>query len=109
MTKAESHGSAAGRDVKREPAALSRAVYRLAMSVRLLRDSALAEWRPIAKDGFTLPSSRAVLRPSVADVMPGETADFEFTPDRRGDLVLLLGPANREPEAKVQLRVSGPR
>jgi len=85
------------------------AVYRLTMSVRLLRDSALAAWRPIAKDGFTLPRSQATARPSIADVLPGETADFEFTPDQPGDLLLVVGPANRAPESSVRLRVSRPR
>lgn len=85
------------------------AVFRLALPVRLLRDSALVSWRPIAKDGFTLPPSQATVRPSIASVLPGETADFEFTPDQAGDLLLVVGPANRAPEASVRLRVSGPR
>ena len=85
------------------------AVFRLAVPVRLVRDSALAVWRPISKDGFTLPPAQATLRPSMADVLPGETADFEFTPDQPGDLFLVVGPANRAPEATVRLRVSRPR
>jgi manganese oxidase len=85
------------------------AVFRLAVPVRLMRDSALTAWRPIAKDGFTLPQSQATVRPSVTNVLPGETADFEFTPDQPGDLLLVVGPTNRAPEASVRLRVSGPR
>jgi len=85
------------------------AVFRLAVPVRLIRDSALTAWRPIAKDGFTLPQSQATVRPSVTNVLPGETADFEFTPDQPGDLLLVVGPTNRAPEASVRLRVSGPR
>jgi FtsP/CotA-like multicopper oxidase with cupredoxin domain len=81
------------------------AVFRLALPVRLMRDSVLVTWRPIAKDGFALPPARATVRPSIADVLPGETADFEFTPDRTGDLLLVVGPANRAPEATVRLRV----
>ena len=85
------------------------AVYRLAVPVRLVRDSALTAWRPIAKDGFTLPPSQATARPSITNVLPGETADFEFTPDQAGDLLFVVGPTNRAPEATVRLRVSGPR
>ncbi len=85
------------------------AAYRLAVPVRLMRDSTLVEWRPIAKDGFTLPRAQATARPSTTDVLPGETADFEFTPDRPGDLLLVVGPGNRPPEATVRLRVSRPR
>jgi FtsP/CotA-like multicopper oxidase with cupredoxin domain len=85
------------------------AVYRLALPVRLVRDSAPIAWRPIAKDGFTLPPSQATVRPSIANLLPGETADFEFTPDQPGDLLLVVGPTNRAPEASVRLRVAGPR
>jgi len=85
------------------------AVFRLAVPIRLVRDSTLAAWRPIAKDGFTLPRSHATVRPSIANVLPGETADFEFTPNQPGDLLLVVGPPTRAPEASVRLRVSGPR
>lgn len=50
------------------------AVFRVALNVRLLRDSALVSWRPIAKDGFALPATQAMVRPSVANVPSGETA-----------------------------------
>jgi hypothetical protein len=64
------------------------AVFRQVLSVRLVRDSALLSWRPIAKDGFTLPPAQAMVRPSVVNLPSGETADFEFTPDRPGELAL---------------------
>jgi len=64
------------------------AVFRQLLRVRLVRDSALLSWRPIAKDGFTLPPAQATVRPSVVNLPSGETADFEFTPDRPGDLAL---------------------
>jgi hypothetical protein len=83
------------------------AVYRLSVPVRLLRDTSLVSWRPVAKDGFTLPPSQATLRPSIANVPPGETADFEFTPDQPGDLVLVVGAPIRPPEATVRFRVTG--
>jgi FtsP/CotA-like multicopper oxidase with cupredoxin domain len=64
------------------------AVFRQVLRVRLVRDSALLSWRPIAKDGFTLPPAQATVRPSVVNLPSGETADFEFTPDRPGELAL---------------------
>ena len=64
------------------------AVFRLALNVRLVRDSALLSWRPIAKDGFTLPPAQATVRPTVVSLLSGETADYEFTPDRPGELAL---------------------
>jgi hypothetical protein len=64
------------------------AVFRQLLRVRLVRDSALLAWRPIAKDGFTLPPAQATVRPSVVNLPSGETADFEFTPDRPGELAL---------------------
>ena len=56
--------------------------------MRLVRDSTLLSWRPIAKDGFTLPPAQATVRPSDVNLPSGETADFEFTPDRPGELAL---------------------
>jgi len=64
------------------------AVFRQVLRVRLVRDSALLSWRPIAKDGFTLPPAQATVRPSVVNLPSGETADFEFTPDQPGELAL---------------------
>jgi FtsP/CotA-like multicopper oxidase with cupredoxin domain len=64
------------------------AVFRQLLRVRLVRDSALLAWRPVAKDGFTLPPAQATVRPSVVNLPSGETADFEFTPDRPGELAL---------------------
>ena len=66
---------------------------------------------PIAKDGFELPASQANLRPSIVDVPSGETADFEFTPDRSGDVVLevFASPAaNASPQAQLRFRVASP-
>ena len=54
----------------------------------LTSDSALARWRPVAKDGADLPPSQRSPRPAWLLTGPGETADFEFTPRARGDLRL---------------------
>ncbi len=67
------------------------------------------QWRPIAKDGFALPPAQAMVRPSIANVPTGETADFEFTPDAPGDLLLVVGPPNGAPQGSIRLRVSGRR
>jgi hypothetical protein len=83
------------------------AVFRQQLSVRLVRDSTLLSWRAIAKDGFTLPASQATVRPSIVNLPSGETADFEFTPDRPGDVVLeVRGSAqNMPPQAQLRFRV----
>ena len=54
----------------------------------LMSDSALATWRPIAKDGADLRASQRRERPAYLLTGPGETADFEFTPTTRGELRL---------------------
>jgi FtsP/CotA-like multicopper oxidase with cupredoxin domain len=64
------------------------AIYQQNLQMRLVRDSSVLTWRPVAKDGFTLPAQQTTLRPSEAIVASGETADFEFTPNAPGDLRL---------------------
>ena len=54
----------------------------------LMSDSALATWRPLAKDGADLPPRQRHPRPAYLLTGPGETADFEFTPETPGDLRL---------------------
>ena len=70
-----------------------------------MRDSTLMSWRPIAKDGFTLPPFQATMRPSVVDLPPGETADFEFTPDRAGEFALQIGPQGQPVQGRLVFRV----
>jgi hypothetical protein len=64
------------------------AVFRFGLNVQLLRDSTVLAWQPIAKDGFALSVTQAVVRPSIVNLPSGETADFEFTPERPGEVVL---------------------
>lgn len=59
--------------------------FRPAMIVRIERDSTLARWRPLAKDGMDLPATRAVARPARQQMGNGETYDFEFMPTTPGD------------------------
>jgi manganese oxidase len=54
----------------------------------LMSDSALATWRPLAKDGADLPHSQRTARAAYLLTGPGETADFEFTPEAAGELRL---------------------
>ena len=55
---------------------------------RLVRDSTVLTWRPIAKNGFALPAAHPVMRPSVVNLTSGETADFEFASEQQGEIVL---------------------
>jgi manganese oxidase len=77
-------------------------VSRTALHARVVRDSSVLSWRPVAKDGFTLPASQAMFRPSDARVASGETADFEFTPDRAGEFALQFGTPKRGGALEVQ-------
>ncbi|MBX9928126.1 MAG: multicopper oxidase domain-containing protein [Gemmatimonadaceae bacterium] len=52
--------------------------------VRLLRDGAPTEWRPLARDGATLPSAQQLLRAASLRMDVGQTADFEWTPTLPG-------------------------
>jgi FtsP/CotA-like multicopper oxidase with cupredoxin domain len=88
------------------------AIFRSSLLARLVRDSSIVAWRPVAKDGFTLPANQATMRPSVARVASGETADFEFTPATPGELWLGIGSPARNGafrrEGFVPLRVLAP-
>jgi len=57
----------------------------------LTQDSTVMKWTPVAKDGADLPIPQRVARPAeVRNMESGETADFEFTPPKRGDYVLTM-------------------
>jgi FtsP/CotA-like multicopper oxidase with cupredoxin domain len=49
-------------------------------------DSMLVQWRPVAKDGADLPLDAHVLKPARQPMGMGETYDFDFVPDRTGNL-----------------------
>jgi FtsP/CotA-like multicopper oxidase with cupredoxin domain len=58
-------------------------------SIALLDENAKpVQWRPICKDGWTLPAAQAEMRPAIQPITVGETHDFEFVPDRAGDFTL---------------------
>ncbi len=54
----------------------------------LTRDSLPVRWRPLAKDGYPLPPSRAVPAPARVALAAGEIADMEFIPDQPGSYQL---------------------
>jgi FtsP/CotA-like multicopper oxidase with cupredoxin domain len=57
-------------------------------SVRALpRDSMLVRWTPVAKDGMEFPKGTQAARVARVIISMGETYDFEFTPDRVGQLL----------------------
>jgi hypothetical protein len=58
------------------------------------RDTGLARWRPIAKDGADLPGGARTLRDARQMISMGETYDFEYTPHERGMLYLDVRPVS---------------
>ena len=50
-----------------------------------------AMWRAVAKDGFPLPESQAVMMPAVLVFDPGEIYDYEFSASAPGSLSLEFG------------------
>ena len=43
-------------------------------------------WRPVAKDGADLPDGQRAVRPAKVTITVGETYDFEFRPEKAGEL-----------------------
>lgn len=58
------------------------------LGVRLAAGEVLEKWRAVAKDGATLPVARATIQPAEQTVTVGETRDFDYTPDKPGELRL---------------------
>jgi len=68
--------------------------------IRLLSDTALQRWRPVAKDGADLPLHQATLRGARLMMGIGETWDVELTPADARELtleILTLGRAGLPP------------
>ncbi len=59
-------------------------------------DSLIARWRPVAKDGADLPPEGRSPRSAEQIVSMGETYDFQFVPERRGNL-------------RIEVRQTGPQ
>jgi hypothetical protein len=64
------------------------------LSVSLFRDSSVATWRVVARDGAELDEPRRVTGPADTGLTIGQTIDVEITPRERGTLRL-------EPRAAV--------
>ena len=60
--------------------------FRPSMIARVMRDSTPVTWRAVAKDGMTLPTEQATMRPAAQQMGNGETYDFELVPTAPGDL-----------------------
>jgi hypothetical protein len=55
-------------------------------SVRLASGGQPIEWRCIDKDGVELPAPQAVTTRGLLTLAVGETRDFEFRPETKGEL-----------------------
>jgi manganese oxidase len=73
----------------------------------LPRDSMLVRWTPVAKDGMDLPVSARSARVARQLISMGETYDFEFTPDHRGQVlrVEVRGAGSGKLLVRVPIRV----
>ena len=71
----------------------------------LMRDSTVATWRHLAKDGADLPAARRVIRPALQRLSIGETMDVEFFPTAAGDYRLELRTAAGTLLGTLPLRV----
>jgi FtsP/CotA-like multicopper oxidase with cupredoxin domain len=59
--------------------------------VRLLADSTLAQWRPLARDGAELPPGRQAMQPAVVKLLAGQTWDYGFRAEEPGAYRLVIG------------------
>jgi len=67
-------------------------------SLEIARDTMVARWRLVAKDGADIPESARTMRLAQQIISMGETYDFEFVPHKRGNLrieVRAAGPGKR--------------
>jgi FtsP/CotA-like multicopper oxidase with cupredoxin domain len=77
---------------------------RPSMVARVLRDSTLVTWSPLAKDGMDVPAGAAP-RPAAQQMGTGETYDFELVPDRPGELRFTVSTAAGVLLATLPVRV----
>ena len=73
--------------------------------VRLVADTVLQRWRPVAKDGATLPPHQAVMRGARLLMGTGETWDVEVTPSEVGELALEIITAGRVGLRPIRSRI----
>jgi FtsP/CotA-like multicopper oxidase with cupredoxin domain len=60
------------------------------VKIALTQNEIPVSWTALAKDGADLPSAQAVTGPASFLIAPGETYDFQFRPEREGDIQLTL-------------------
>jgi FtsP/CotA-like multicopper oxidase with cupredoxin domain len=60
-------------------------IGRPGLRMELRQDTALVNWRPLAKDGADIPSADRTLRKGTQTLSIGETMDVEFSPMRPGE------------------------
>lgn len=58
------------------------------ISLRSEAGAGRVTWRVVGKDGSELPPVQAITQPARQQITVGETYDFEFIPERPGDLLL---------------------
>jgi FtsP/CotA-like multicopper oxidase with cupredoxin domain len=73
--------------------------------IRLLADTVLQRWRPLAKDGATLPAHQSGMRPARLTMGTGETWDVELTPAEAREMALEILTLGRAGLAPVRTRV----
>ena len=56
--------------------------------VRLMAGDQPATWKMVGKDGWTVPAAQVKAQQAYQPVSVGETYDFEFTPEKTGDMTL---------------------
>jgi FtsP/CotA-like multicopper oxidase with cupredoxin domain len=67
---------------------------RLIYAIR--KDSSIAKWKSVAKDGAHLPESQRVIGPARRRLGVGEMFDAEFTPTGPGEYRLTVGPPAKQ-------------
>jgi FtsP/CotA-like multicopper oxidase with cupredoxin domain len=58
--------------------------------VKLTQNGVLTMWKSLAKDGADLPPEQTLTAPASSLIAPGETYDFEVSPEPKGDMELTL-------------------
>jgi manganese oxidase len=75
------------------------------LRLELRRDTTLARWRVVAKDGAPVPAERQVIEPATRPLSIGETLDVALTPSAPGDLRLEARAATGLVLAVLRIRV----
>jgi FtsP/CotA-like multicopper oxidase with cupredoxin domain len=58
------------------------------VQISLAGETGIASWKPLSKDASPVPRSESKLQPAKIEMWPGETYDFEFHPEAKGELQL---------------------